>query len=162
MTSHRILGLGIHLGPLLVAGSVWAGPPAPSTSVMVQVQMPLAQDACLDHTVKDLGMSAKKIEGPARHWDIAPKFLHGVLAKDVGAAVNVELEKTDKATLIHVHAVWSGAPKDKDVQLEIEERLRSMTVKMAQECNVVKPELACTTTPAGGAAAPCTLPPPAP
>ena len=161
MHRSRVLGVATRLGPLFIAGAVWAGPPAPSTSVSVQAPVPLAQDSCLDHTVKELGMSAKKADSPARHWDIAPKFLHGALAKDVAASVSVELEKTDKATLIHVRAAWSGAPKDKDVQLEIEERLRLMTTKMAQQCNVVRPELVCTTTPAGGVAAPCVMPPPA-
>ncbi|MBI1949399.1 MAG: hypothetical protein HYS27_27175 [Deltaproteobacteria bacterium] len=130
--------------------------PAPATTVVVQTPIPLAHDACLDHAVKELGMSAKRAEGAARHWDIAAKFLHATVAKDVGAALTVDLEKGDKSTLIKVRTSWPGAPKDKAVQLEMEERLRAMATKMSQQCGVTKPELACTVTPAGGAAAPCT------
>lgn len=153
----------------LFAGATLADPPvpppapvaAPATVVLVQTQVPPAFDGCLDHTVKELGMSAKRADGPARHWDIAPKFLHGVLQKDGAAALTVDLDKTDKAARVSVRAAWSGAAKDKATQGEIEERLRLMAAKMAQQCGVTKAELTCTTTPAGGTAAPC-LPPPTP
>lgn len=139
-----------------------ASPPPAATSVATTAAVPLAQDACLDHTVRELGMSAKKAEGAPRHWDIAPKFLHGALAKDATAAFTVDLEKTDKAALVKVKATWPGAPKAKEVQLEIEERLRVMTAKMAQTCGVPRADVTCTTTPAGGVAAPCVPPAAAP
>lgn len=144
------------------AATTAAGTPPPATSVATTAAVPLAQDACLDHTVRELGMSAKKAEGAARHWDIAPKFLHGALAKEATAAFSVDLEKTDKAALVKVKATWPGAPKAKEVQLEIEERLRQMTAKMAQTCGVPRAEVTCVTTPAGGAAAPCVPPAPTP
>ncbi len=153
--------LGTALAPAcLLAGVALADAPAPAatTKVAAQTSVPLAQDGCLDHTVKELGMSAKKAEGPARHWDIAPRFLHGALAKDPAATLTVDLERSDKAALVIVRAGWAGAPKDKATQAELEERLRLMAAKMAQQCGVTKAEVTCTVAPAGGVAAPC-LPP---
>ncbi len=148
----------------LLASAALAGPPAPVpvTAVVVQTPVPLTHDACLDHTVKELGMSATRAAGPARHWDIAPKFLHGALAKDTAAKLTVDLEKSDTATTVAVRTSFAGAPKEKATQAELEERLRLMATKMAQQCGVIKPELACTLTPAGGVAAPCAPPPAAP
>jgi hypothetical protein len=168
MHIRSVLSRMLWLSTTLIAGSVLANPAAPpaspapaaaapSTLVAIETAVPLAQDGCLDHTVRELGMSAKRAEGSARHWDIAPKFLHGALAKDAGT-FTIDFEKTDKATQVRVRASWPGAPKESAVQLEIEERLRLMTVKMTQLCSVLKPQIACTRTPAGGAAAACPAP----
>lgn len=151
----RILSRTCLLLPLALASAGRAAPPAASTQVATQASVPVAQDGCLDHTVRELGMSAKRAEGAARHWDIAPKFLHGALAKEAAATLTVDLDKQEKATQVMVRASWPGAPKEAEVQREIEERLRLMASKMAQTCGVIRPEVACTTTPAGAAAAPC-------
>ena len=163
MMGAALLGLAAASPSLAEAPAAPAAPAAAptATAVVTQAAVPAAQDACLDHTVKELGMSAKRAEGPARHWDIAPKFLHGALAKDGGATFAVDFEKADKAWLVKVRAAWTGAPKDTALQLEIEERLRVMTAKMAQLCGVPRAQVECTTTPAGAKPAPC-APPPAP
>lgn len=132
-----------------------------STTVETQSSVPPKQDACLDHGVKELGMSAKRADPLARRWDIAPKFLHAVLASDARAALTVELEKLEAKSIVRIRARWSGAPQRSDVQLEIEERLRSMAHKIAQLCGVPRPDVTCTTTPAGAVKGdPCTPPPP--
>lgn len=156
----RILSLTFVVLTLAPAAA-GAEPPAaapPGTVLVTQASVPLAQDACLDHSVKELGMSAKRAEGSARHWDIAPKFLHGGLAKEASASFTLDFEKTDKASLVKIRAAWPGAPKAKEVQLELEERLRQMAAKIAQVCGVVRADVACTITAPGAAAAPCAPP----
>lgn len=105
-------------------------------------------DSCLDHSVKELGMSAKRRQGE-RRWDIGPQFIHPSIAK-VGA-VEVVMDKA----LIRVSVRWPGAPKDAEVQRTIEERVGDMTRKMAQICGVTQAQPTCTVQAPGKPAAPC-------
>lgn len=57
---------------LLLAVSQWSiGGESPVTAVTVSGAVPVDQSACLVHSVKELGMSAKRKE-PERRWNIKP------------------------------------------------------------------------------------------
>ncbi len=96
-------------------------------------------------------MSAKKQEGE-RRWVIAPQFLHPSLVP--AGTIEVRLEKGEKASTVRVSVTFPGELKPADVQQTIEERLITMTGKLAQICGVVHPEVACSVT-KGGAPATC-------
>lgn len=116
--------------------------------------VPADMDRCLDHTIKELGMSAKPKEGE-RAWNIAPKFLHPSIATD--GSLSVRFEKLERESKIVVLATWAGAPKEKAIQDELEERLRAMAHKMAQLCGVTNPQVLCQRTPSGGKPSTCTV-----
>lgn len=137
---------------VLLLAVMAAGADAPSTRLETSSTVPVDQDACLDHSVKELGMSAKR-QGTDRVWNIASKFLHPTVAKD--GTLMVRFEKGDKVSTIVVTATWAGGVKDKDVQPELEQRVASMARKMSQLCGVNQPDVACKLTPAGGAPVVC-------
>lgn len=127
------------------------------TTVETTTKVPADQDGCLDHTVRELGMSAKKVDGE-RRWTIGPQFLHSAVAK--AGTLGVKFEKGEQATVIRVTATWPGGPKDKSLQAELESRLQSMASKMAQLCGVTRATVACEVKDPSGKTAPC--PPAAP
>ena len=51
------------------------------------------QDRCLDHAVKELGMSAKRVENE-RRWTIGPQFLHPSIAPDGKLSVEMKPGRT--------------------------------------------------------------------
>lgn len=126
----------------LLSTAAFAQPaPAPAgTTLETTTQVPPEQDACLDHSIKELGMSAKKVDNE-RRWTIGPQFLHPSVVK--GGTFGVKLEKGEKASLVRITATWPGAPKAKDVQVELQSRLTAMAAKMAQICGVTRPEVKC-------------------
>lgn len=128
---------------------------AESTGVTLEAvsQVPVEQDACLDHAVKELGMSAKKAE-PERRWVIGSQFLHSSVAK--GGTLGVKLEKGERTTQVRVTATWPGEKKPKEVQVELESRVGAIAAKMAQICGVIRPEVKCEVKDATGKAATCT------
>lgn len=121
------------------------------TSSRVSAEM----DGCLDHSVKELGMSAKPRPNE-RAWNIGPQFLHPSVVPD--GTLGVEFIKAPDGTTVRVLATWPGSPKEEATQLELEERLRAMARKMAQLCGVTQPEVKCLRTPAKGQASPCPTP----
>ena len=137
----------------MLAASPGATADAPAASVLeTSASVPVDQDGCLDHTVRELGMSAKK-QGTDRVWNIAPKFLHPSVAQ--GGTLTVRMEKGDKVSTVLVKATWPGGVKPKDIQPELEARLVAMTGKMGQLCGVNRPDVKCTFTPAGAAPTAC-------
>jgi hypothetical protein len=128
---------------------------APRSRVVTSSEVTAEMDGCLDHSVRELGMSAKR-EGEARSWRIGPQFLHPTVAPE--GTLQVRFEKAPTRTKIVVDATWPGALKADDVQREIESRLRAMAEKLAQVCGVTKPAVECVATPAGGAAKACPKP----
>lgn len=121
------------------------------TSSRVSAEM----DGCLDHSIKELGMSAKPRPNE-RAWNIGPQFLHPSVVPD--GTLGVEFVKAQDGTTVRVLATWPGSPKEDAIQLELEERLRAMAHKMAQLCGVTKPEVKCMRTPAKGSSRPCPAP----
>ncbi len=119
---------------------------APQSTVETRAYVPPEHDGCLDHTVRELGMSAVR-DGTARSWKIAPQFLHSALVPD--GAVQVRFEKGTTGTEVIVRATWPGGAKPPEAQSEIEQRLHAMAFKMAQSCGVAKPEPTCHWSPAG-------------
>ncbi|MFN0064238.1 MAG: hypothetical protein ACKVPX_17155 [Myxococcaceae bacterium] len=102
---------------------------------------PKDQDACLDHSVRELGMSAKKVEG-ARHWVIGPQFLHPSLVP--GGAVDVMLEPApNDQTRVTARARWSASSAVLTHEGELASRLKAIPHKMAQACGVTRPQVSC-------------------
>jgi hypothetical protein len=134
----------------MAASALGAEPPR--TELLASTVVPLEADACLDHAVKELGMSAKRIE-KQRRWKIGPQFIHPSVVE--GGTVGVELKKGEHDTTIEVRVTWPGAPKAAVEQGEVEERVSLMAGKMAQMCGVTQPAVRCDLFPAGGAARPC-------
>jgi hypothetical protein len=124
----------------------------PGTLLEAIALVPGDQDACLDLSVRELGMSAKRVEAE-RRWNIGPQYLHPTVK--AGGSLDVKFEKGAGATQVRVSATWPGGPKPKDVQPEIEQRLVAMASKLAQICGVVRAEVKCTVTTAEGKSAAC-------
>lgn len=124
----------------------------PQTQIAVRAPVPVDYDSCLDHAVKELGMSAKRIE-QTRRWRIGPQFLHPSVVN--GGSVTVEHVASTAKTTITVTAAWPGAPKEPVLQAELQERLTAMATKMAQLCGVTAPTLTCEVTAPQAAPAPC-------
>lgn len=131
------------LSTLMVVGL--AGPALADgrTTLVAATSVPVEQDGCLDHTVKELGMSAKR-KDKERKWNIGPQFVHPSLLPD--GTVQVELNRVDPQSAITITLTWSGPLKEKAIQSEIEQRAVAMAGKMAQMCGVTKPTVKCTTT----------------
>jgi hypothetical protein len=142
---------------VLTGMMLWAavafGAEGGGTTLEAVSQVPVDQDACLDHTVRELGMSAKKAE-PERRWVIGSQFLHSAVAK-VGT-LGVRFEKGERTTQVRVTATWPGEKKPAAVQEEMESRISSMVWKMAQLCGVTRPEVKCEVKDAAGKATACT------
>lgn len=138
---------------VVLGGAATFAAESPGVTLEAVSQVPVEQDGCLDHAVKELGMSAKRAE-PERRWVIGSQFLHASVAK--GGTLGVKLEKGERSTQVRVTATWPGEKKPKQVQEEIESRLSSMAAKMAQICGVIRPEVKCEVKDASGKAAACT------
>lgn len=137
-----------------LAAVLFAVPAAAADTVMEGVaSVPAGQDACLDLSVRELGMSAKRVEGE-RRWVIGPQYLHPSVK--AGGSLGVKFEKGEQATLVKVTATWPGGKKPADVQPELESRLVSMVRKLSQICGVVKADVACTVTEPAGKPTACT------
>lgn len=128
---------------------------AERTSLEVSAPVPAELDGCLDRAVKELGMSARRVE-KERRWNIGPQFLHPSVVK--GGTLTVEYRARGGQTLVVVEASWPGARKEPAVQAELQERVRGMVSKLVQICGVLKPELACRVAAAGAAPAACEPP----
>lgn len=147
----RSLRTTVLAAALLSQPALAADPP--STTLSASAEVPVEQDRCLDHTVKELGMSAKKLE-TERRWTIGPQYLHSAIVK--GGTLGLRLDKGEKVTVIRVTATWPGERKAADVQPEIEQRAVSMVTKMAQLCNVLHAAVTCTVSEPGGKTSACT------
>lgn len=110
------------------------------------------QDGCLDHSVKELGMSAKKVESE-RRWKIGPQFLHPSVVQ--GGSLEVAMRKGKDESLILVTASWPGGLKAKELQAELADRVSSMARKMAQICGVTRPTVRCVSTAPGAGPSDC-------
>lgn len=124
----------------------------PSTTLEGTAAVPAAQDGCLDTAVRELGMSAKKVEAE-RRWNIGPQYLHPSVK--AGGTLGVRFEKGEQSTLVRVTATWPGDRKPKDVQPELEQRVVAMVSKLSQICGVVKADVKCTVTGPGGKSSAC-------
>ena len=111
-----------------------------------------AQDGCLDHAVKELGMSARRVENE-RRWTIGPQFLHPSLVPE--GKLSVQMKAGEGETLVQVTAQWPGPAKEKAVQAEVEERLTVIASKLAQVCGVVSPVIRCTLSDGGAVPPAC-------
>lgn len=137
---------------ILISLLVSAEPAAGQSSLEAKASVQAELDGCLDHAVKELGMSAKKQEGE-RRWVIAPQFLHPSLVP--GGRIEVRMEKGEKASTVRVNVTFPGELKPAEVQQTIEERLITMTGKLAQICGVIHPEVSCLVSAKGAAPAKC-------
>jgi hypothetical protein len=137
---------------LIVMAASALGAEPPRTELLASTLLPLEADGCLDHAVKELGMSAKRLE-KERRWKIGPQFIHPSIVE--GGTVGVELKKGEHGTSVEVRVSWPGAPKADVEQSEVEERVSLVAGKMAQMCGVTQPEVRCELVPAGGAARAC-------
>jgi hypothetical protein len=139
---------------LLTCAAAAAEPPkAPGTTLTVTAELPPSQDYCLDHSVKELGMSATKVEGE-RRWVIGPQFLHPSVV--AGGAFGIRFDKGEKATALRVTATWPGGKKEPALQTELESRVVAMMTKTVQLCGSPKAAITCTVQAPGAAAEPCT------
>lgn len=124
----------------------------PQITVETRASVTAEFDGCLDHTVRELGMSAVR-DPSARQWKIKPQFLHSALVPD--GAVEVRIEKGAGETVVVARAIWPGGVKPVEAQSEIEQRLHAMAFKMTQSCGVAKPQPSCTLTATGAKAKAC-------
>jgi hypothetical protein len=143
------------LAVLALATTARANNETSRSTVETTSSVGLENDRCLDHSIKELGMSAKR-EGELRSWKIGPQFLHPALVPQGG--VQVRFEKAADKSTVRVLAGWPGALKAKDTQGDIEDRMRAIASKLAQICGIIHPVVTCSVTPAGGASAPCAAP----
>ena len=123
-----------------------------STTLEGIAQIPAGQDACLDLSVRELGMSAKRVD-VERRWVIGPQYLHPSVKS--GGTFGVRFEKGENATAIRVTATWPGDRKSNDVESEIEQRMVAMVRKLSQICGVVKAEVKCTVAEPNGKTTAC-------
>lgn len=138
------------VGSLLPLASAAGGEPRATLETTTVV--PAEHDGCLDHAVRELGMSAKR-QGKDRLWVIGPQFLHSAVARD--GAMRLELLPGSGGTTVRLELSWPGGAKEPAVQAEMEQRAAAIPFKMGQVCGVVKPTVRCSFAPAGGAAAAC-------
>ena len=124
----------------------------PSTRLEVESDVPAQYDSCLDHSVRELGMSAKRVE-KERRWNIGPQFVHPSIVP--GGTVQVEMKPATATTSVKLTVTWPGGLKEKAQQADIEERVALMAQKMAQTCGVTQPKTRCTIAASGQAAAAC-------
>lgn len=129
---------------------------APATTLSASAEVPAAMDSCLDHSVKELGMSAKKVE-TERRWVIGPQYLHSAVV--TGGTFGVRFDKGEKATAVKVTATWPGGRKDQDIQPELELRMVAVVTKIVQLCGSAQAKVTCTVQEPGAAAAPCAAAP---
>ncbi len=136
---------------LLLLGTGAGGDPAGTT---LEATTPVSRelDACLDHAVKELGMSAKRVEKD-RRWTIGPQFLHPSIVP--AGTLAVEMKPGERDTTVQVTARWPGAAKERAVQSELEDRVTAIASKLAQMCGVTAPAVRCTLSNAGAAPAAC-------
>lgn len=123
-----------------------------STTITSKASVPVDQDKCLDHTVRELGMSAKQVTGE-RVWNIGPQFIHPSIVE--GGKVVVRIEKGEAKSTVFVVATWPGGLKPTEVQAEIEQRLTSMTSMMSLACGAPPSSSVCSAQPADAPAAAC-------
>jgi len=136
---------------LLLLGTGAGGDPA-GTTLEATTQVSRELDGCLDHAVKELGMSAKRVE-KERRWAIGPQFLHPSIVP--AGTLAVEMKPGERETLVQVTARWPGAAKEAPVQAELEDRITAIASKLAQMCGVTAPVVRCTLSNAGAAPAAC-------
>ena len=138
---------------LLVTDAGAAPAPAPAQSTLeATTPVDRANDRCLDHAVKERGMSAKRVENE-RRWTIGPQFLHPAIVPE--GKLSVEMKPTERETLVQVTARWPGPAKEKTVEAELEDRISAIAGKLAQMCGVVTPAVRCTLSDAGAPPAAC-------
>jgi hypothetical protein len=138
------------LATLLSTAAAAAEPPG--STLEVSASVPAEFDGCLDHSVKELGMSAKRVE-KERRWKIGPQFLHPSIVPE--GTVTVTMEPAQTSTAVRVQARWPGGLKPAAQQTELQERAVAMVTKMAQVCGVTRPKVSCSSTSPGRPAAPC-------
>ena len=143
-----MMGFGLML---LLLGTGAGGDPAGTT---LQTTTPVSRelDGCLDHAVKELGMSAKRVE-KERRWTIGPQFLHPAIVP--AGTLTVEMKPGERETLVQVTARWPGAAKEAPVQAELEDRMTAIASKLAQMCGIITPVVQCTLSNGGAAPAAC-------
>ena len=143
-----MIGLGLML---LLLGTGAGGDPAGTT---LQTTTPVSRelDGCLDHAVKELGMSARRVE-KERRWTIGPQFLHPAIVP--AGTLTVEMKPGERETLVQVTARWPGAAKEAPVQAELEDRMTAIASKLAQMCGIITPVVQCTLSNGGAAPAAC-------
>lgn len=134
-----VIGSGMLVVVLVAGGALAEG----RTRLETSTTMALEQDVCLDHTVKELGMSAKR-KDKERRWSIGPQFLHPSLLPD--GTVQVDVTRGEQSTVVSVTLTWAGGRKEKAIESEIEQRATAMVNKMAQMCGTTKPLVKCITT----------------
>ncbi len=135
---------------LLILATAAPGDPATTLEATTPVSGEL--DRCLDHAVKELGMSAKQVE-KERRWNIGPQFLHPSLVP--AGTLEIQMRPGEQQTLVQVTARWPGGPKDRALQDEIESRVTAIASKLAQICGVMTPAVRCTLSAGVAPAAAC-------
>jgi len=143
-----MMGFGLML---LLLGTGAGGAPAGTT---LQTTTPVSRelDGCLDHAVKELGMSARRAE-KERRWTIGPQFLHPAIVP--AGTLTVEMKPGERETLVQVTARWPGAAKEAPVQAELEDRMTAIASKLAQMCGIITPVVQCTLSNGGAVPAAC-------
>lgn len=158
MLGHAYLGK-IYMSEILkIAISMLAAATSdggPVTQLEIESDIPAQHDSCLDHSVRELGMSAKRVE-KERRWNIGPQFVHPSIVP--AGTVRLEMKPATATTTVKLTVTWPGGLKEKAQQAEIEERVTLMAQKMAQTCGVTLPKVRCSVAAPGQAMAVCQAP----
>jgi hypothetical protein len=139
-------------GWILLAVVMGGGAEPARSTLEATTPVDRANDRCLDHAVKELGMSARRVENE-RRWTIGPQFLHPSIVPE--GRLWVQMKPTERETLVQVTAQWPGPAKESAVQAELEDRITAIAGKLAQTCGVVKPAVRCTLSDAGAPPGAC-------
>lgn len=147
------------MAPLAFGCQEQAGPqqqsaavPAPLVDGVVRTsaRLPASVDGCLDQSVKDLGVGAKKApEG--RAWTVGPEKIHAALVGKGGARIAASV--APEAADVTVEATWKG-PLEGEHRVELERRLKDMTARIGFFCGQMKTAVECQSGTAA-ALAPC-------
>ncbi|MBI4815898.1 MAG: hypothetical protein HY791_06565 [Deltaproteobacteria bacterium] len=124
------------------------------TKIVAHSEVAAESDGCLDHAVKELGMSAKRQEA-RRAWTIGPQFLHSSVV--TGGALELLIDRQPTGSKIVVTTSFPATSRSEVDEKEIESRVGAIASKMAQLCGVTRPVVRCEVTPASGPARACRL-----
>ncbi|MDQ3266644.1 MAG: hypothetical protein M3Y59_23840 [Myxococcota bacterium] len=107
--------------------------PAPLVDGEIQVRLllPASVDPCLNQSLKDLGVGAKR-DSEARSWTLDPRKIHAALVPS--GQVQVVGQLTGEKLQMQTQVRWKG-PLAAPAREELERRLVSLTERIGFYCD---------------------------
>lgn len=121
--------------------------PAPLVDGEIQVRLllPDSVDPCLNQSLKDLGVAAKRT-GEERRWALDPRKIHAALMPS--GQVQVEAPSTGNGLQLQTQARWKGPLAGLERE-ELEWRLVSLTERIGAYCDQRGLPVECLSGPSG-------------